>query len=74
MSARTFTVSAAKRDLDKVLRAAEQGPVSLTQRGRTVAVLSAPPPSPSGCMVGTVRILVDDIEDVDTSEDWGRLG
>lgn len=73
MTARTFTVAAAKRDLDKVLRAAQEGPVSLTERGRTVAVLSSSRPSPLGCMAGTVRVLVDDIESIDTSEDWGRL-
>ena len=72
MTLRTFTVAAAKQDLDEVLRAVQEGPVSLTQQGQTVAVLS-PPMSRSGCMAGTVRVLVDDIVSVDTSEDWGRL-
>lgn len=72
MTARTFTVAAAKRDLDRVLRAAQEGPVSLTQQGRTIAVLSPVLP-PSGCMAGTVQVLVGEIETVDTSEDWGNL-
>lgn len=74
MTARTLTTAAARRDFDKVLEALKDGPVSLTQRGRVVAVVTPARTSPFGCMAGTVKDHVTDIVGVDTSDDWGRLG
>ena len=74
MTARTLTTAAARRDFGKVLEALKDGPVSLTERGRVVAVVTPARTSPVGCMAGTVKQLVEDIEAIDTSGDWGRLG
>ncbi len=74
MTARTITLAAAKRDLDRVLKAAQEGPVSLTDRGRTVAVVTLAQRVPFGCMAGTGHQNVEDIVGIDTSADWGRLG